>query len=125
MIIAGTFFFSSQLPRGTVDSLDIEPILDNSENSHQVLINASVVPAPVLFVCDAFCSLYISTPDAKHKSLKFPIGGHSTTNWTRRGGGGGGQPKVHACPPKGGGSLECPCGPKPSYSESISYYCAL
>ena len=27
----------------------------------------------------------------------------------------GGQPKVHACPPRGGGSLECPRGPKPRY----------
>ena len=27
----------------------------------------------------------------------------------------GGQPKVHACPPGGEGSLECPCGPKPSF----------
>ena len=26
----------------------------------------------------------------------------------------GGQPKVHACPPRGGG-LECPRGPTPMY----------
>ena len=27
--------------------------------------------------------------------------------------------------PGGGESLECPRGPKPSFSESISYHCAL
>ena len=39
--------------------------------------------------------------------------GHSTTTWTRRGGGGVSQKStlVHS----GGGSLECPRGPKPSY----------
>ena len=54
--------------KNIADSLDNGPILNNSENSPQVLINASVVPAPVLFVCGAFCSLYNRTPEAKHKS---------------------------------------------------------
>ena len=49
-------------------SFDNGPILADSENSPQVLINASMVPAPVLLVCGAFCSLYICTPEAKHKS---------------------------------------------------------
>ena len=37
----------------------------------------------------------------------------------------GGQPKVHACPPRGGGPLNIHVDQNLAFSESISYHCAL
>ena len=37
----------------------------------------------------------------------------------------GGQPKVHACPPRGGGALNVHVDQNIAVSKSISYHCTL
>ena len=47
----------------------------------------------------------------KTTHISYPKGAFN--NYVDKKRGRGGQPKVHACPPGGGGVLECPRGPKP------------